>query len=118
MNSEYLLDKEQIRQLNEMYGGNVRNDAEIETALSMGRGRSVYRKIAYLWRAILVGHPFVDGNKRTALTVALTLLEKCHMEPPDSKKKVMVQSVSRIAKENIRDVDRIERMVRYAVNGN
>jgi len=118
MNSEYMLDKEQIRQLNEMYGGNVRNDAEIETALAMGRGKTVYRKIAYLWRAILVGHPFVDGNKRTALTVAFTLLEKCHVEPSEEKRIVMVQSVSRIARENIGDIGRIERMVRYAVTGN
>ena len=63
--------KEQIRAINEKYGGSLRNDAEIETALLLGKGKSVFRKIACLWRAILVGHPFTDGNKRTALGAAL-----------------------------------------------
>lgn len=118
MNSEYILDKEQIRMINEKYGGILRSDAEIDTALTLGKGKSVYRKIAYLWRAILVGHPFTDGNKRTALIVALTVLDKCKIELDENKKENMVSEITKIAKENITDVNRIERLVRYAVTGN
>ena len=75
MNPEYIIDKNQIRMINEKYGGSLMSDAEIETALDLGRGKSAYRKIAYLWRSILVGHPFTDGNKRTALASALVFLE-------------------------------------------
>ena len=118
MNSEYIIRKGQIRAINELYGGSLRTDAMIETALDMGKGRSIYRKIAHLWKAILVGHPFTDGNKRTALMVALTILEKCKIRLDEGKKNMMVTEIRRIAMENIKDVERIERLVRYVVKGN
>lgn len=114
MNPEYIIDKEHIRAINEKYGGDLRSDAEIETALDLGKGKSIFRKIAYLWRAILVGHPFTDANKRTALGVALILLEKCRIETNEKKTENMVSAVTKIAKENITDINRIERLVRYA----
>lgn len=104
--------------INPLYGGGLRSDAEIETALSLGRGKSVYRKIAYIWRAILVGHPFTDGNKRTALMVALIMLEKCNIKLDERRRENMVSEIIKIAKENLSDINRIERLVRYAVTGN
>lgn len=118
MNSEYIIDKEQIKAINEKYGGSLRTGAEIETALYKGKGKNVYRKIAYLWRAILVGHPFTDGNKRTALIVALTILEKCEIGLDEDRKESIVSEIKKIASENIEDVSRIERLVRYVVTGN
>ncbi|MCK4714356.1 MAG: type II toxin-antitoxin system death-on-curing family toxin [Candidatus Aenigmarchaeota archaeon] len=118
MNSEYIIPKEQIKAINERYGGSLRTDAEIETALSMGRGRNVYRKIAALWRAILVGHPFTDGNKRTALMVALYILESCDIRIPEPRKESIVREITKIARENITDINRIERLVRYAATEN
>lgn len=117
MNSEYIVSKDNIRAINEKYDGGLRSDAEIETALDLGKGKSLYRKIAYLWKAILVGHPFTDGNKRTALIVALTVLEKCNVKLDSIKKENMVSTITKIAKENITDISRIERLVRYAVTG-
>jgi death-on-curing family protein len=117
MNSEYIIDKEQIKAINEKCGGSLRNDAEIETALYMGKGKAIYKKIAYLLRAILVGHPFTDGNKRTALITAFTMLEKCEMKLDDAKRERIVSTISKIAMENITDVNQIERLVRYAVTG-
>lgn len=117
MNSEYIIDKGQIRAINEQCGGYLRSDAEIETALQLGKGKSVYRKIAYLLRAILVGHPFTDGNKRTALIVALTISEKSGIELDDKKKENIVSEITKIAMENITDINRIERLMRYVVTG-
>ena len=129
MNSEYILSKEEIRGINEQYGGSLRMDAEIETALEAGKGKRIYRKVAYLMRAILVGHPFTDGNKRTALMVALSMLEKCQIVMDEGKKENLVSEIRKIAGENIRDrrgnrqpkavnqIKRIERLVRYAVTG-
>jgi prophage maintenance system killer protein len=117
MNTEYIMTKEQIRMINERYGGSLRTDAEIETALDLGKGKSVCRKIAYLWRAILVGHPFTDGNKRTALIVALNVLEKCEIDVKGDRKESIVTEIKKIASENITDISRIERLVRYAVTG-
>lgn len=118
MNSEYIINKEQIRLINEMYGGSLRTDAEIETALYMGKSKNVYKKIAYLWKAILVGHPFTDGNKRTALIVALAIMEKSGIGLKDKNKENMIGEITKIAKENITDIKRIERLVRYAATGN
>lgn len=114
MNSEYIISKEHIRAINQKYGGSLRSDAEIETALDLGKGKSIYRKIAYLWRAILVGHPFTDANKRTAIGVALLLFDFANMKVDNGEKENMVSTVTRIAKENITDINRIERLVRYA----
>ena len=118
MNSKYIITKEQIKSLNEKYGGSLRNDAEIETALDLGRGKTVYRKIAYLWKAILVGHPFTDGNKRTAFVVAIAILDSCHIKLDEDRKENMISEITKIAKENITDINRIERLVRYVVTGN
>jgi prophage maintenance system killer protein len=117
MNSEYIISKDQIKWINKKYKGILRSDAEIESALHMGKGKSVFRKIAYLWRAILVGHPFTDGNKRTALISALTVLEACEIRTDMNMKENLVSEITKIARENIADVNRIERLVRYAVTG-
>lgn len=114
---EHILSREEIRSINEQYGGSLRMDAEIETALEAGKGKSIHRKIAYLLRAILVGHPFTDGNKRTALMVAIAMLEKSQIGVADAQKERIVEVTRNVASGNIRDVDKIERMVRYAVTG-
>lgn len=95
----------------------MRTDAEIETALELGKGKGIHRKIAQLWRSMLVGHPFTDGNKRTALMVALALLERSHMEMDEKKKENMVSAIKKIAEENITETGRIERLVMYAAEG-
>jgi death-on-curing family protein len=118
MSTEFILGKEEIRSINEQYGGSLRMDAEIETALEAGKGKTIFRKLAYLLRAILVGHPFTDGNKRTALMVSLAMLDKCQIAMDEGKKENLVSEIRKIASENIRDVNRIERLVRYAVTGN
>jgi death-on-curing family protein len=117
MNSEYIISKDQIKWINKKYGGSLRSDAEIESALHLGKGKAVFRKIAYLCRAILVGHPFTDGNKRTALMTALTVLRACRIKTNKTVKENLVSEIKKIAEENITDVSRIGRLIRYAVTG-
>ncbi len=118
MNSEYIISKYQIKWINRKYGGGLRSDAEIEGALHLGKGKAVFRKISYLWRAVLVDHPFTDGNKRTALMIALAALDICRVKTDKRVKVNLVSEITKIAKENITDVNRIERLIRYAVTGN
>ncbi|NIO23190.1 MAG: hypothetical protein GTN38_04160 [Candidatus Aenigmarchaeota archaeon] len=117
MNSEYIISKDQIKWINRKYGGGLRSDAEIESALHLGKGKSAFRKIAYLWRAILVGHPFTDGNKRTALITALTMLKACKIKTGKKVNENLVSGIRKIAGENVTNVNRIERLIRYAVTG-
>ena len=65
----------------------------------------------------MVGHPFTDGNKRTALVVALTIMEKCHMGLDKKKKEMLTTEIKKVAKENITDINRIERLIRYVITG-
>jgi hypothetical protein len=44
MNSEYIIPKEQIIWMNKKYGGNLRTDAEIESALSLGERKAVLKE--------------------------------------------------------------------------
>ena len=103
--------------LNQKFGGTLRNDAEIETALYLGKGKSIFRKIAYIWRSILIGHPFTDGNKRTTLGATLLMLEKSEIQIDELKKENLVSSITKVAMENITEINKIERLVRYAITG-
>lgn len=67
------------------YGGSmdVRDLGRLESAVALQHqevfGEELYprleQKAAALLRNLIADHPFVDGNKRTASLVALTLLE-------------------------------------------
>jgi len=118
MEMEYILTKEQIRRINRRYGGSLRSDAEIETALEMGRGKGIYRKISCLWRAVLVGHPFTDGNKRTAVGSAIVMMEAAGKPLRRRQRNALSIVAERIAERNIRDIRKIERRIRYAMEGN
>jgi death-on-curing protein len=44
----------------------------------VNRSRDMYRKAAVALHGICTGHPFVDGNKRTAFVTADNILRECH----------------------------------------
>lgn len=111
------LTKEVLEGINKQFGGSVRYDAAIEHALEAGEGRGLYWRIALLWRAILVGHPFTDGNKRTALAVATLLLKDAGRLSDGMVQERLLDELLVIARDNLEDVPRIERRVRYAAEG-
>ena len=57
------ISKEDLLRVNRGFGGNLRSDSSIDFALDIQKSKKLgkYKKLAYLWRAILVDHPFVDG---------------------------------------------------------
>lgn len=99
--------KDDVMRISRLYGSSLRNEAEIENALYAGRGRSAPRQVACLWRALLVSGPFFEGDKRTALAAACILL--------GHGSEGIVAAIIKITKESITDIDRIERLVRYAM---
>ena len=117
MITEDEVSKGEIIGINREYGGGVLYDAEIETALSLGKGRSIYRKLSLLWRAILVAHPFTDGNKRTCLTVTSLIMERRGLKLTDEVLGRITKAVEAVAEKNMRDLPKLERMVRYALEG-
>ncbi len=108
------LSKEVLEAINKEFGGSVRYDATIEHALEAGEGKGLYRRIALLWRAILVGHPFTDGNKRTALAVAVLLLKYAGRLADGTVQERLLDELLIIARDNLEDIPKIERRVKYA----
>lgn len=63
----------------ERYGGStgVRDPGQLEAALfrpQTGYYPDLIAEAAALWESLSQNHPFVDGNKRTAFAVTITLL--------------------------------------------
>lgn len=59
------------------YGGTdgLRDGGALELlAYKMNRAKNVFRKAALVLHAIASGHPFFDGNKRTAIMTAENML--------------------------------------------
>ena len=97
--------------------GGLRGEAGLDAALLAGGRRGVFRRIAYLWRALLSSYPLAEGDRHTALVVAFIFFENRRMALWDGQKKRLVNALLKVSKENISDIGRIERLVRYAVEG-
>ncbi|MBL7206876.1 MAG: Fic family protein [Candidatus Aenigmarchaeota archaeon] len=108
---------EEIMEINKVFKGTIRNDAEVETSIYRCEGRNIITQVALMWRAILVGHPYSDGNKRTAFVVTMKLLKDTKTSVNRNIIEVMLNQMTKVAKENIDELSKIERMVRYAIEG-
>lgn len=100
------ISKEDLLRINKGFGGGLRNDASLDFAFDMQDNKKLgpYRKLAYLLRAILVDHPFTDGNKRTAMFVALAFANE-HKKQGDME--LLTHHIVSIAKNNITDIRNI-----------
>ena len=87
--------------VNKQFGGHLRSDSSIRFAEAHTKKmKSTYRKAALWVRAIAVGHPFSDANKRTTLYVIGRFVEvRDEMQ--------MAKTVISIAKKNVIDIDKI-----------
>jgi len=108
------ISKEILLRINEGFGGNLRSSSSLDYALEKQEDRKLgsYKKMAYLFRAILVDHPFSDGNKRTATFIALAFAE-------DNKKQIdrdlLMHQIVSIAKQNITNIKNIEWRLKNAI---
>jgi len=108
------LSKEDLIRINRGFEGNIRSSSSIEYAFDKSNDKKlgIYKKLAYLWRAIIVDHPFSDGNKRTAAFVALAFAS-------ENKKQVnedlLIHHMVSIAKQNIIDIRNIEYRLKNAI---
>ena len=109
------ISKEELLRINEGFGGGLRSDSSIDFALEMQENNKlgVYKKLAYLWRAILVDHPFSDGNKRTAMFVAFVLGDE---NKKTIDRELLKHQITSIAKKNIQDIRNIEQRIKTAIN--
>ena len=109
------IDKDDLIRVNKGFGGTLRNDASIEFALDQQKNSKLgsYKKLAYLIRAILVDHPFSDGNKRTATYIAFAFANE---EGKSVNDDLLAHHILSIASKNVTQVRAIEERLKNAIN--
>jgi len=108
------ISKENLLRINRGFGGNIRSGSSIDYAIDMQKEKRIgeYKKLAYLLRAVLVDHPFSDGNKRTAMFIALAFAEE---NKKQVDRELLLHHIVSIAKQNITDIRNIEWRLKNAV---
>jgi prophage maintenance system killer protein len=108
------ISKKDLLRINQGFGGNLRSDSSLEFAFESLKDMKigVYKKLSFLLRAILVDHPFSDGNKRTAMFLAFAFAK-------ENNKKVdrdlLIHQITSIAKNNISEIRNIEWRIKNAI---
>ena len=89
------ISKIDLLRVNKGFGGGLRSDSSLDFAIDRQKSKKLgdCKKLAYLWRAILVDHPFTDGNKRTAMFLAFQFAEE-HKKKVDNKVKKEINFLS------------------------
>jgi prophage maintenance system killer protein len=109
------ISKEDLIRINAGFGGHLRNDASLDFALKEQDNLKLgdYKKLAYLFRAILVDHPFSDGNKRTAMFLALAFADEAHKEVD---RDLLLHHILSIASKNLTQIRAIEERLKNAIH--
>lgn len=111
------ISKEDLLRINKGFGGNLRSSSSLDFAFHRIENSKlgIYKKLAYLWRAILVDHPFSDGNKRTAAFLAFFFAdEKGLIVDRD----LLLHQIVSVAKKNITEIRNIEWRLKNAIKKN
>ncbi len=108
------ISKEDLLRINQGFGGNLRSSSSLDFAFDKWKNKklSFYSKLAYMWRAILVDHPFSDGNKRTAAFLGF-VFAKVHNKNVD--RNLLLHHITSIAKKNITEIRSIEWRIKNAI---
>ncbi|MBU0756543.1 MAG: Fic family protein [Nanoarchaeota archaeon] len=87
--------------------GQIRNDSSLQFALGIiKQKKSWLYELSYLTRSLLLDHPFIDGNKRTAYILCTLYFYDNKIEFDKTK---LVKKIYEIAKKNISDINKIVR---------
>ena len=108
------ISKETLIRINKGFGGHLRNHDSLDYALSQQKNTKLgdFKKLAYFFRAILVDHPFSDGNKRTAMFLALAFTNETNKE---IDKDLLLHHILSIATKNITQIRAIEERLKNAI---
>ena len=104
--------KNELIEINLGQGGNLINSNSLDFAIqSANETGNIYKSCSFLIRALAVFHPFTDGNKRTAVFVCINELGDCGKEK-------LSRLIVKIAKNNIVEINKIEKMLRRCYQKN
>ncbi len=108
------ISKKDLLRINHGFGGNLRSGSSLDFAFDKFENKKlgIYKKLAYLFRAILVDHPFSDGNKRTASFVAMSFANEFKKQ---IDRDLLMHHIVSIAKKNIHNIRNIEYRLKNAI---
>jgi len=108
------ISKENLLRINKGFGGNLRSDSSLDFAIEVQTNKKLgsYKKLAYLLRAILVDHPFSDGNKRTAVFVVFAFAKEFNKEV---SRELLIHQMISIANKNISEIRNIEQRLKTVI---
>ncbi len=108
------LRKEDLLRVNRWFGGGLRSGTSIDYALQKQNNKKLgeYKKLAYLFRAILVDYPFSDGNKRTAMFLAFSFADTYKKQVD---RDLLTHHILSIATKNIIEIRAIEERLKNAI---
>jgi len=108
------ISKEDLLRINAGFGGSLRSGSSLDFAISKQEDKKLgaYKKLAYLWRAIIVDHPFTDGNKRTALFIAFAFADEYKKQ---ADRDLLIHHAQSIARKNIINIRNIEWRLKNAI---
>lgn len=108
------ISKKEIVKVNAGFGGRLRNDSSLDFAIGKQQESKIgeYKKLAYLWRAILIDRPFSNANKKTAMYVALAFVSEFNKTVD---KDLLIHQIISIAKQNITSIRNIEWRIKNAI---
>ena len=101
------ISKEDVLRINRGFGGGLRNDSSLDFAIDQQENNKLgdYKKLSYLLRAILVDHPFTDGNKRTAMYYVLRFAEEGDKRVDRDLLLHHIISISKYNETNLRNIE-------------
>ena len=108
------ISKKDLLRINHGFGGNLRSDSSLDFAFSKIEDSKIgdYKQLAYLLRAILVDHPFSDGNKRTAMFLVFAFAKEKRKQV---NRDLLIHHITSIAKNNIQEIRNIEWRLKNAI---
>ena len=108
---------QKLVQMNKNFSsGAILSKSSLEFAISSAyKSKDWHEQLAYVVRALLCDHIFMDGNKRTAVAYIMAMLEDFKYRYDAFK---IDRLVLKIAKSNITNVKTIRRMIENAASKN
>jgi prophage maintenance system killer protein len=114
MDISNIISKADLLRVNAGFGGNLRDNSSIDFAFDKIKDSKLgnYKKLAFFIRAILVDHPFSDGNKRTATFICLAFADE---NKKQVERELLIDQIISIAKNNIQEIRNIEQRLKNAI---
>lgn len=108
------ISKEDLLRINKGFGGSLRSDSSLDFAFGKFKSKKLgkYKKLAHLLKAILVDHPFSDGNKRTAMFVVFAFAKLYNKQ---IERELLLHHIVSIAKKNVHNIKNIENRLKICI---